>query len=100
MGSPLTVHYHIIMILIIELFSATSVDVEHVFSSSQLLLSYTWNWLSVQTTHSLMCLGEWSLLNFVHNDDLLNVTGLLEVPDKAGDEDGEVEMPIDWDKIN
>jgi len=47
-----------------------------------------------------MCLGEWSLMDFIHNDDLLSVTGLPDAPEEAGDEDGEFEMPRDWDKIN
>ncbi len=70
------------------------------FSSGRLLLSYTRNRLSAQTTRALMCLGEWSLMDFIHNDDLLSVTGLPDAPEEAGDEDGEFEMPRDWDKIN
>ena len=78
---------------------ATSVGVERVFSGGRLLLSHTRNRLSAQTTRALMCLGQWSPMDFIHNDDLLSVTGLPEVPEEDGDEDGEVEMPGDWDKI-
>lgn len=43
-------------------FSATSVDVERIFSRGRILLSHLRNRLSPQTTRSLMCLQAWSLL--------------------------------------
>ena len=52
---------------------ATSVDVERVFSHGRILLSHLRNWLSPQTTCSLMCLQAWSLLSYVKDKDLMMV---------------------------
>jgi hypothetical protein len=57
--------------------SATSVDVERVFSRGHILLSHTQNWLSVQLTRALICLGQWSLLGLVKDADVEHVTVLL-----------------------
>ncbi|KIJ09043.1 hypothetical protein PAXINDRAFT_88030, partial [Paxillus involutus ATCC 200175] len=42
---------------------ATSVDVEHIFSRGQLLLSHVRSRLSAQTTRAILCLGGWSHLH-------------------------------------
>ena len=61
------------------LYSATSVNVEHVFSKGQILLSHIQNRLLAQSVHALMCLGSWSRLGFVKDTDVLTVTILPEV---------------------
>ncbi len=45
-----------------------------------------------------MCLGQWSLLGYVHNSDVQEVA-LLEIPEEEGDEDGDVMVLEDFDKI-
>ena len=74
-------------------FLATSVDVEHIFSQGRLLLSHVRSRLSVQSTRALMCLGVWSKLGFVRNNDILQAAVLPEV---NGAED---ELKMNWDVI-
>ena len=77
------------------LISATSVDVEHVFSQGRLILSHVYSCLSVLSTHALMCVGAWSLRGFVKDSDIKAVTILPEMaPDTTEDE-----LPLDWDAI-
>ena len=45
--------------------TATSVDVERVFSKGRLILSHVRNGLSVQSTRALMCIGAWSRMGLV-----------------------------------
>jgi len=71
----------------------TSVDVEQVFSKGQLVLSHICNWLTVASTHALMCLGAWSKLGHVCDADLLAAATL---PDVMEDKD---EFNIGWDYI-
>ena len=70
-------------------------DVEHVFSQGQLLLSHIRSRLSVQSTHALMCLGVWSLLSYVKDYDVKAVVVLPEL--WADEEEGELELG--WDKV-
>ncbi|SJL03663.1 uncharacterized protein ARMOST_16509 [Armillaria ostoyae] len=77
---------------------ATSVDVERVFSRGRILLSHIRNRLSAQSTRALLCLGQWSLHGYVHDDDILAAAALPEVPDGEG-EDGDFLMPDGWDLI-
>ncbi|KIM50708.1 hypothetical protein SCLCIDRAFT_58109, partial [Scleroderma citrinum Foug A] len=49
---------------------ATSVDVECLFSKGCILLPHLCNRLSAQSTHALLCLGSWSQLGFVKNEDI------------------------------
>ncbi|KAG6888382.1 hypothetical protein C0992_008636 [Termitomyces sp. T32_za158] len=64
---------------------ATSVDVEWLFSHGRLLLSHTRNRLSNGSTRALLCLGSWSLMGFVkdedlaHGDDLDEISGFIEL---------------------
>jgi len=55
--------------------------------------------MSAQTTCALLCLGKWSLMGFVHDDDIKKVTRLPEVPEEDGDSEGEIDMPDGWDAI-
>ena len=53
-----------------------SVDVECVF---RLLLSHVCNWLSVDSTRALLCLGAWSRLGSVQKKDFQAAAVLPEV---------------------
>ena len=73
--------------------SATSIDIEHIFSRSRLLLSHTQSRLSTQTTRAVLCVGQWSVCNLVKTEDIVVVS-------KMEDEDGEEEeMDEGWDTI-
>lgn len=50
--------------------TATTVDVERVFSKGRILLSHTRNRLSAQNTRALMCVGEWSRMGFIQPGDI------------------------------
>lgn len=77
-----------------DTFLATSVNVERIFSKGCILLSHLRSWLSVQSTHVLMYLGEWSSMGFVKDSDIIAAAALSEV-------DGEEEeLGQDWDAIN
>ena len=81
------------ILLILE--SATSVDVERVFSQGRIVLSHLRSRLSVQSTRALLCLGVWSLLGFVNNSDIKAVVILPGVP-----ADGKEDALVDgWDAI-
>ena len=72
---------------------ATSVDVEHVFSKGKIILSHVQNGLSIQSTHALLCLGAWSALGLVEDEDVALVAKLANV-------DGcEADLDNDWDDI-
>lgn len=73
--------------------TATSTDVERVFSQGRLVLSHVRNCLSSQSTRALMCLGGWSLLGFVKDSDIFAITVQPEV------EGEEEELPDGWDAI-
>jgi hypothetical protein len=72
---------------------ATSVDVKWIFSQGHLLLSHVRNRLSTQATHAVLCVGLWSLLGLVKDNDVLQV-GIL--PDVEGDKE---ELGDAWDSI-
>src|SRR5712672_2897994 len=63
--------------------TATSVDVEHIFSKGRLLLSHVRNGLSAQSTQVLMCLGAWSRAGLVKDS---NVMEAVRLPDVSGSE--------------
>ncbi len=73
--------------------SATSVDVERVFSKGRLLLSHVRNGLSVQSTCALLCLGAWSKMGLVKDEDVVLAAKLADVD---GDE---ADLDSDWDDI-
>jgi len=54
------IHYYYHSVLNLTIPTATSIDVEHVFSKGRIVLSHVWNGLSVQSTRALLCLGAWS----------------------------------------
>ena len=64
------------------------------FSKGWILLSHVRNRLSVESTQALMCLGAWSLMGYVKDNDVKSVTVLPDV-------EGEEEEPLaeNWDSI-
>ena len=73
-------YFHVILCAIYSLnYIATSVEVERLFSRRRLVLSHTWSRLSVASTHALICLGSWSHLGLVRDEDLEAVVNLNEV---------------------
>ena len=71
---------------------ATSVDMEWLFSKGHMVLLYLCNHPSAQSTHALLCLGQWSKLGLVKDNVLCNVTsGELEL-----DQD-DVKLSEGWD---
>ena len=75
------------------IFIAMSVDVKWVFSCGWLLLSHIQNCLSVQSTHALLCIESWSLLDMVKDSDVQAVAVM------ADDDEEEQELKHGWDKI-
>ena len=70
--------------------AATSVDVERTFSHGHLLLSHMRSCLNVQSVWALLCLGAWSLMGLVKDNNVLAVT---KMPDNAHEaEDSELEV--------
>ena len=59
-----------------------------------MVLPYLHNCLSAQSTCALLCLGQWSKLGLVKDNDLHNVTS----GEPESDQD-DVELPEGWDKI-
>jgi hypothetical protein len=64
---------------------ATSVDVERVFSRGRLLLSHVRSRLSVQSTRALLCVGSWSLLGLVKDEDVLSAAMLADINEDIED---------------
>jgi len=58
-------------------------------------LSHIRNHLSVQSTRALLCLGVWSQMGYVKDQDIKAATILPEV--ELGDE--AENLPEDWDAI-
>lgn len=68
-------------------------DVERIFSRGRLILLHVQSRLSAQSTRALLCLGSWSLLGLVKDEDVLKVAVM-------GDAEGEEEEFEDgWDAI-
>lgn len=53
---------------------ATSVEVECLFSKGCVILPYLHNCLSSQSTHALLCLGQWSKLSLVKDVNIRKAT--------------------------
>ncbi len=58
----------------VPMITATSVNMERVFSCTHRLIMWERNQLSAQSIRALMCLGAWSILGYVSNDVLLDIT--------------------------
>jgi len=72
---------------------ATSINVKQVFSKGQLILLHIFNWLTVASTCTLMCLSAWSKLGLVHDADLLTAATLPDVMEDEG------KFNVGWDYI-
>ena len=59
--------------------TATSVNVEHVFSNGHLVLAHVYNWLSVESTQATLCLGAWNNLGLIDKDNIRVATSLPDV---------------------
>ena len=68
---------------------ATSVHVKQVFSKAWILLSHICNWLSVQFTCTLLCVGAWSLLEYVKTSDVKGALSLHKEEGGEGDDNVE-----------
>jgi len=61
-------------------YSATSINIERLFSSrGRLILSHVHNRMSAGTTRKLLCLNNWSKQGLVKMADLKAAASLLEV---------------------
>jgi len=67
------------LVLNLLICTATSVDVERVFSKGRLVLSHVRNGLSVQSTRASLCLGAWSRMGLVKDKDVMQAARLPEV---------------------
>jgi hypothetical protein len=76
---PWYVNCVILMPLVLIFSTATSVDVERLFSRGRLILSHTRSRLSVASTRALLCLGSWSQAGLVRDEDVEAVVKLDEV---------------------
>ncbi|KIY61148.1 hATC-domain-containing protein [Cylindrobasidium torrendii FP15055 ss-10] len=80
---------------------ATSVAVERVFSRARRVLNWERNRLSPQTTRALMCLGTWSLMGYVHDDDLAVIAqGGRVQPTEEEEELSDVDLEDGFDVID
>ena len=53
-----------------DIFTATSIVIERLFSTGRLLLSHVRSRLSVQSTCVLLCLNTWSTLGLIKDSDI------------------------------
>ena len=74
----------------------TTVDVERVFSRGRLILLHVRNRLAVQSTRVSLCVGLWSSLGLVKDDD---IKMSLSIDDIRGKED-DLSLSEDWDAIS
>jgi len=64
--------------------SASSTDIERIFSRGRDILTYRRNRLSAESVQALLCLGDWLRTGIVTIDD---ITGFLEAGDQGEDLD-------------
>ena len=64
------------------------------FSQGQLLLLHVYSHLSVESTHALLCVGIWSLLRYIKDND---VKAAAFLPAVDGNEE---ELAKDWDSVD
>jgi hypothetical protein len=87
----------VLCVHVLTLLPATSTEVEHVFLRGCLLLSHICNRLSSQSTRVVLCLGYWSQLGLVEDEDVLQVTMMEE--EAGNDPNGDVDIEDGWDDI-
>lgn len=76
------------------IFSATSINIEQLFSRGCLIGTHTCSQLSAQVTRALLCLGAWSHFNLIKTEDVFAVAALKDV------KEGEEALEDKWDDIN
>ena len=76
-----------------DIFTATSIGVERLFSTGSLLLSHVRSRLSVQSTRTLLCLNTWSTLGLIKDSDVQKVAELQDI------EGEDAELEDGWDSI-
>ena len=81
------------MDLLMKNMTATLVDVERTFSQGRLILLHVRSCLSVQSMRVLLCLGGWSKMGLVEDDDVKSAARLPEVDRE------EEELAIGWDAL-
>lgn len=64
------------------------------FSRGRLILFHTRNRLSVESTRAIICLGSWSLLNLIKDDNIQDVAELEE-----GDEEEDADLDNGWELL-
>jgi hypothetical protein len=91
-GKDLLTNQYFFLLIVISP-TATTVDVERIFSQGRILLPHVRNRLSVQSTRALLSVGIWSKLGYIEDEDVKLVTVQAEL-------EGEEESLEDgWDKI-
>ena len=73
-----SIHLHLTLTLIFCPL-ATTIDVERVFSRGHLVLPHIHNRLGVQSTHALLCVGQWSSLGLVKDGDIKMSLGIDDI---------------------
>lgn len=69
----------VLLVVYLHLNPATFVDIERLFSCGRLVLSHTQSRLSVTSTQALLCLGSWSLMGMVRDEDVKAVASIDEI---------------------
>ncbi len=80
--------------ILIFYYSATSIDVERLFSKGRLILSHVRNRMSAGTTRELLCLNNWSKQGLVKMEDLKAAASLPEVSEDNAAGEQEFDMVL------
>jgi hypothetical protein len=72
---------------------ATTIDVKQVFSHGHLILLHVHSYLAVQSTHTLLCVGIWSLLGLVKDNESKIARSKDDIIGKKDD------LPENWNMI-
>ena len=83
------------VMLTTNVLTATTSEVERLFSRGRLILPHVRNRLSAQSMRAIICVGAWSAHGFIQAEDSRPI-GLLEDVDNATDD---YLMEEGWDRI-
>lgn len=75
-------------------FTATSIEVEWLFSRGRLVISHVHSRLGVQGSRALICLGVWSHLGLIKSTDIKTVSAMEEV-----EGENHIDLGDRWDNI-
>jgi hypothetical protein len=64
--------------------TATTVNVECVFSRGHLVLLHIHSCLAIESTRASLCVGLWSSQGLVHDGDIIASLGADEIRDEGG----------------